>query len=449
MSDKTTFDVERGFISKLIETKDITTIKECQITKRFLTGEHRVAFQFIQDTYLSTGDIPTVRAFEKRFPTYRLETYVPTDSSHAIVGTEENLKFWCTELRIKLKHNTIADGVDEAVSKLQDFDTEEAYKLLKSTISFVESEVVESTAIDITKNTADRKEAYLRRKENKGMIGIPFGIKHLDYLTKGMIKDTVTTVVAKPGVGKTWFEVLVGSYCMLNNYRVLQLVTEMSDDIMRDRYEAMLFGMCYGDFSYSHFKSGRLSLETEKKYFEFLDNELPHFEPLIVEHVDGVMSAAAMIDKHKPDIVLIDGIYLMSDDQNAKDDWARLTHISRDLKILAKRVHIPFLVNTQLDQKAKSKNTSLGDIKYAQAVGQDSDTVIELYRDELMVQDREMGARLLKQREGSLGKVVFQWDFDKMNFSDIYYECDDTDDNVDEDSTSHSNEPKGVLNDVL
>ena len=218
---------------------------------------------------------------------------------------------------------------------------------------------------------------------------------------------------------------------------------------MRDRYEAMLFGMCYGNFSYSQFKSGRLSLETEKKYFEFLDNELPNFEPLIVEHVDGVMSAAALVDKHNPDIVLIDGIYLMSDDQGARDDWARLTHISRDLKILAKRIHKPFLVNTQLDQKAKGKNTSLGDIKYAQAVGQDSDTVIELYRDELMIQDREMGARLLKQREGILGKVIFQWDFDKMNFSDIYYECDESDDNPDEDNSNSSDEPKGVLNDVL
>lgn len=449
MSEKSTFDIEKGFISKLIETKDITTIKDSQITKRFLTGENKIAFQFIQDTYLKTGEIPTVRAFEKRFPNYALETYKPTANSLPIVGTEENLKYWCTELRVKLKHNTIADGVDDAVSKLQDFNTEEAYKILKSTISYVESEVVESTAIDITKNTEERKAAYLKRKENKGMIGIPFGIKHLDYLTKGMIADTVTTVVAKPGVGKTWFEVLVGAYCQLNNYKVLQLVTEMSDDIMRDRYEAMLFGMCEGEFSYSHFKSGSLSLEAEKKYFEFLDNALPTFEPLIVEHVDGVMSAAALIDKHKPDIVLIDGMYLMSDDQGAKEDWARLTHISRDLKLLAKRIHIPILVNTQLDQKAKSKNTNLSDIKYAQAVGQDSDTVIELYRDELMLQDREMGARLLKQREGILGKVIFQWDFDKMNFSDIYYECDESDDNPDEDNSNSSDEPKGVLNDVL
>lgn len=449
MSEKSTFDIEKGFISKLLETEDISTIKDCQINKKFLTGENKVAFQFIQDTYLTTGAVPTVRAFEKRFPNYKLETYTPDSSSYPIVGTKENLKYWCNELRVKLKHNTIADGVDEAVSKLQDFNTDEAYKIIKSTISYVESEVVESTAVDITKNTAERKEAYLKRKENKGMIGIPFGIKHLDYLTKGMIKDTVTTVVAKPGVGKTWFEVLVGAYCQLNNYRVLQLVTEMSDDIMRDRYEAMLFGMCYGNFSYSQFKSGRLSLETEKKYFEFLDNELPNFEPLIVEHVDGVMSAAALVDKHNPDIVLIDGIYLMSDDQGARDDWARLTHISRDLKILAKRIHKPFLVNTQLDQKAKGKNTSLGDIKYAQAVGQDSDTVIELYRDELMIQDREMGARLLKQREGILGKVIFQWDFDKMNFSDIYYECDESDDNPDEDNSNSSDEPKGVLNDVL
>lgn len=33
-----------------------------------------------------------------------------------------------------------------------------------------------------------------------------------------------------------------------------------------------------------------------------------------------------------------------------------------------------------------------------------------------------MGIKILKQREGTLGKLTMNWDFDTMNFSEIYLE---------------------------
>ena len=59
---------------------------------------------------------------------------------------------------------------------------------------------------------------------------------------------------------------------------------------------------------------------------------------------------------------------------------------------------------------------------YSQAVGQDSDNVLALFRDEVMINDKEMGVKVLKQREGVLGKVLIQWDFHRMNFDSIYSE---------------------------
>ena len=59
---------------------------------------------------------------------------------------------------------------------------------------------------------------------------------------------------------------------------------------------------------------------------------------------------------------------------------------------------------------------------YTQAIGQDSDSVLALFRDEIMLNDREMGIKVLKQREGVLGKVIINWNFDTMNFKSIYAE---------------------------
>ena len=154
---------------------------------------------------------------------------------------------------------------------------------------------------------------------------------------------------------------------------------------------------------------------------------MPNCEPLIIATASGVMGVSAEIDKHKPDVVLIDGVYLMEDDQGAKDDWLRVAHITRDLKKLAKRCKLPIFINTQADKNTSKKTgPELGSIMYTQAIGQDSDDILALYRDEVMLSDREMCLKVLKQREGVTGKVMMNWNFDVMDFSEIYAETNDT-----------------------
>jgi replicative DNA helicase len=417
------FNIDSGFISKLLQTRDMSAVEDNRIRVDYLAGEARAAFKFIQESVSSTGEVPTIRVFERKFPHFALES-VEDNRGVERVGTEEGMKFWCDELRHRKKHNTLADSIEEVSGLMKNLDTDEAYKLLKSAIVYVETEVEETSDVDITKDVDKRIQAYLDRKKNKGMRGLATGFPLLDYILKGLEKKTLTTLIANTGVGKTWFEVLLGAYCQLQNCRVLQFVTEMSEEVMRDRYEAVLFSKCYkGGFNYNAFKSGTLDLKTEKKFFQFLHDDLPDLEPLFICTATGVMSVAASIDKYKPDLVMIDGAYLMEDDQGAKDDWLRVAHITRDLKRLAKSMKVPILINTQADKNTSKKTgPELGSIMYTQAVGQDSDNVIALFRDEVMMQDKEMGIKVLKQREGTLGKVFTSWDFDTMNFECIYTE---------------------------
>jgi replicative DNA helicase len=434
------FDVEKGFITKLLVDKDISFLKDYQIKERFFTGDNRVAFKYILEAIQSTGEVPTVRAFSHRFPSYKLEKI---DDE---VGTEENLKYWCEELRKKVKQNTMADMIEEVAGKLEDFDSEGAYTLLKKDISYMENEVELTSDVDITKNTEDRKKAYLDRKINKGMRGIPTGLENLDFMMKGLENETLTTLIALSGVGKTWFEILLGCNCLLDDYKVLQLVTEMSEDIMRDRYDAMLYSMCYGDLDYGRFKSGSLDKKTEDNYFKFLEKDLPDFNPLIIATATGVMGVEASIEKYDPDIVFIDSAYLMEDDSAAESDWLRVAHITRDLKKLAKRKKKPIFINSQADKNTSKKTgPGLESIMYTQAIAQDSDNVLALYRDELMINDREMCIKILKQREGTLGKCFITWDFKKMSFQDIYMESASSDfGNTESDEEEDSDNTIGI-----
>lgn len=438
------YNIEKGFISKLIESKDMKLLKDQQIKPFFLTGDNKRVFLYIQDTFRETGEVPTPRIINQKFPNYDLETY-EVDGKE-VVGTEESLMYWCKELRVKAKHNRMAEITEEVAELLDGGKSEDAYSLLKKGVWQIEDEIVESSSVDITKNTEDRKSAYLERKKNKGMMGIPTGIPHLDYILKGLIKETLTTVLAGTGVGKTWFLILIGAYAQLNGYKVVVFITEMSTDLMQDRFEAMLFGMMYGDFNYNNFKSGCLPLETENAYFEFLEEDLPKLEPLIIETATGISSVVSVLEREKPDLVLIDGVYLMEDEEGAKDDWLRVTHITRALKKTAKGWHVPIAINTQADKNTSKKTgPELGSIMYTQAIGQDSDNVLALFRDEIMINDKEMGIKVLKQREGVLGKVVINWNFDKMNFKSIYSEKESSNESFeDEDDSEEDDRRIGV-----
>ena len=59
------YSVERGFISKLVESGDMKLLKDQQIKPFFLTGDNRRVFQFISETFKTTGEIPTQRVIEE------------------------------------------------------------------------------------------------------------------------------------------------------------------------------------------------------------------------------------------------------------------------------------------------------------------------------------------------------------------------------------------------
>lgn len=418
------FNIEVCLISKLLESGDFLAIKDKQIKPYFFTdGDNRKAFNFINEYFSKNGKVPTARVFLKKFPGYKLDKYTNIETLEETYGTEEPILYWCDEIRSKVKHNKICDVVEKMAERLDDLDTEEAYNLMKKGVLHIESDIIETQAIDITNDSEDRKANYLKRKENKGMIGIPTGIDKLDLILKGLQPKQLITLIAKTGMGKTWVWVIISCYCILNGYRVLFLTTEMAEEQIEDRVEAMLVRMMLGeDFNYGRFKSGTLTQKEEEAYFELLDQK-QHLEKLVIETAIGVSGVSAKIEQYDPDVIFIDSVYLMEDERGAKDDWLRVAHITRDLKTLAKSKKKPIAINSQADSTTSKKTgPELENIGFSKAIGHDSDVVLGLVRDEEMIEDKEAKLKVLKQREGVLANIMLNWDFSTMDFSSIYSE---------------------------
>lgn len=202
-------NIDRGFITKLIETKDMEYINDKQIDSSFITSpEYKKIYNFITAYYQKNDSVPTYRIIKRSFPNVPIETVYKEDQEY--VGTEEPLSYWCSELRHRLKHNTIANGVMKVASSLDEGNVESAYSQLQKTVYYIENNVEESTIIDTTKNPEKRLDRYLKRKETGGLIGLSTGIILLDKLIKGLQNKQLITLIARPGVGKTWLQVIVG-----------------------------------------------------------------------------------------------------------------------------------------------------------------------------------------------------------------------------------------------
>lgn len=403
------YNVEQGFITEILVSKDLTSVIDNQIGLKFLNGDNRKAFKFIRDHSAKYGKVPSIRVFRKKFPKFNLYKV------DGVVQTQEDIQYWCDALRNKFKHNLMVTSLEDIYKNMEDLNTEEAYSIFKSTVQKIESDVIFSGRISATKDTNRRWEDYLRRQKSGGMTGLPTGIDHLDKITGGLNKEELICVMGFTGVGKSWFLIIIGVYLEKMGYKVLFFTTEMSKELVMRRHDAVYNGLNYTDF-----KAGQLKPDQQKKYKKYLEDAEGQPENFIVEQVvDGVPQINAKIDSDKPDIVLVDGAYLMAD-EDSEDNWIGTVKVFRGLHQTALNKHLPIVATTQSKDEV---GATLKSLQFAKAIAQDCDIVSVLEQDEQMRNDREIRWKPLKLREGDLLKSVYlNWDFNEMNYNSIYAE---------------------------
>ena len=113
----TKLEVERGFISKLLETGDMSSVNDRQIKPYYFSGMNVKVFRYLQEYFMKNNELPTSRVLASQFPDFTFESYVNT-LGNEVVGTEEPLNYWCEELRKKVTHNTLCDSFEEVYEML-------------------------------------------------------------------------------------------------------------------------------------------------------------------------------------------------------------------------------------------------------------------------------------------------------------------------------------------
>jgi replicative DNA helicase len=213
----------------------------------------------------------------------------------------------------------------------------------------------------------------------------------------------------------TWAMILVARAAWLNGYKVLFVCTEMAKARIAQRFYAIHLRM-----NYQNMRRAKLGDFAEAKMFDEIDSMIENEGIYIVgDDFDITLdSIEAAIYETRPDIVVIDGMYLVKV-PGVYDRHTRVSMVADHIKKLAKRYGIVGCASTQFNRTVSDDDPDtidIANIGITDVIGWDADIAFALVQTGDFKQDGLMKIMMLKMREGEIMDLVSKWDFKTMDF---------------------------------
>jgi replicative DNA helicase len=391
--------IENMLLTKILTDKDFASLQKSQITEDFfVTPECKEVFCYIRDIYFggtTSGHIPSLELVQKQF------------ASFYAYSSPDSIPILCLQLRnqkIRLELLTLGHRIIQEA----DYDPATALASLRTGSSTLSSLAEAGQDLSISGAYQQLLSSYELTQNSQGMLGIPYPWAPLNEVTQGKQPGQFIVLYGRPKSLKSWLAVhnAVHDYIVARR-RVLFYTCEMSPFMLSQRVAACISGV-----DYAQFKAGKLQPELKERTFQIL-KDLAEDEkyadsansrgPFIRfmssksarsgNNGGGVGWLRAKIEELDPDIVYVDGMYLMKDDRSGTRsvDWKAMSHISQDLKIACTDYEIPIIGVTQANRNAQnSTGEDLTELSFSDSLGQDADAVFRVTKHERIT---ESGAK--------------------------------------------------------
>jgi replicative DNA helicase len=315
----------------------------------------------------------------------------------------------------------VEDMLQEAADILsRTNDHEVALGIVEKSLTRIHQEGTPGTTdMFLSRDPENRFAEYLEDEKRAGsLLGLGTGFQKIDEATGGLQGGQLITVIAPPKTGKS--QVLLQTAINIHEagHNVMLTTFEMTNKECQDRHDAMR-----AHTSYNRMRR-RILLDPEKNDYQDMLTRMAGMpnELVLTDSASGitVSALAAKIEQHRPDVVMVDGVYLMIDEQSGESNTPQaLTNITRSLKRMAQRLKIPVIISTQtLLWKMRGGKVTADSIGYSSSFYQDSDVILGLEEDE---NDNE--ARLLKvvaSRNCGPEEAVLTWRWETGCFHDDF-----------------------------
>lgn len=397
-------DNEHRLVSKIIYDREIIPVLESGIQAEwFVDEENRAVYTFIRDHYTEYKEVPTAPTIKDNYPNFKM------------LKVEDTILYLIDTMVTFRRRQLTLQGTESVMEKLQENDHEAALTEMSNTITHVNDTGVRGTNhINLSEQTEVRLERYENIKDHK-LLGLPTGFQIIDEATAGLQGGQLITVIAPPKTGKSQIAMQTAINTHDDGHVPLFQSFEMTNEEQSLRHDSMR-----SHVSNSRLRRGKLRPK-EKDRFTAMLNDMQDKPPFhLVDAVNGmtVDSLLATTEKLTPDIVFVDGVYLMKDQITGDHNTPQaLTNITRALKRMAQRLEIPIVITTQtLLWKMKGGKVDANSIGYSSSFFQDSDVILGL--EPIEDNDDVRTLRIVQSRNCEPRETSITWGWDTGCFHD-------------------------------
>jgi replicative DNA helicase len=397
-------DNEHRLVSKVIRDRDIIPALQRGVNESwFLDDDNRKAWSFVRKHYGEYSEVPTAVTVKDHYPNYK------------VLDVQDNIEYLLDTMVDFRRRLLTRQGLETAVEQLQDNNHDAALLAMEATITKVNEQGILGThEIDLTKNTEQRYKDY-QALQNEEFLGIPTGFSKIDEATAGLQGGQLITIIAPPKTGKSQIALKMALNVHSQGFIPMFQSFEMNNHEQQQRHDAMRANVSHG-----RLRRGKLLPAEEDRYIDVLNKMETEPSFHLIDAVNGitVSSLAAKIEQTKPDIVFVDGVYLMLDEVSGEMNTPQaITNVTRSLKRLAQRINKPIIITTQtLLWKMRAGKVTADSIGYSSSFFQDSDVILGL---EPVEEDEDI--RLLKivaSRNCGPSETALTWRWETGCFHD-------------------------------
>jgi replicative DNA helicase len=291
-------------------------------------------------------------------------------------------------------------------------------------------------------------------KSEGHVTGVTTGLRDLDSKLGGLHPSDLLILAARPSMGKTSLAVNI-AYNAADRYAATggkegAIVGFFSLEMSADQLATRILAD-QANISGDAIRKGEITEEDFRRFAE-ASQRLAQV-PLYIDDA-GSLSIGALRTRarrlkrqHGLGLLVVDYLQLLSGTGSRQSETSRVNEVSeitRGLKAIAKELHIPVLVLSQLNrsvEQREEKRPQLSDLRESGSIEQDADIVMFIYREEYYLSrtmpdmgdhqkfsewqqkmDRSMNVAeviVSKQRHGSIGPVKLHFAADVTRFSDL------------------------------
>ena len=256
----------------------------------------------------------------------------------------------------------------------------------------------------------DRIDQLASRGEE--FYGVPTGFIDLDRLLGGLQPSDFLIIAGRPGMGKTAFMLSAAKNAAQTHKKHVAIFSlEMSNEQLVQRLIAQETGidsqrLRTGNLQEDEWPVFTHAIEVMSDTHIFLD-DTPALTPLQLR-----TKSRRLHLEYQLDLIIVDYLQLMSSGTRSENRVQEVSHISRNLKVLARELNVPVLAAAQLSRAVEQradKEPQLSDLRESGSLEQDADVVMFIHRPEVYEKDtlkqNIAQIKVAKHRNGPVGTI--------------------------------------------